>query len=359
MQSNSSIFVAGHGGMVGSAIVRDLQKRGFRVLTTSKSEMRKKFADPRQAQNESQIRDPSERHAAGWQYSPEGQMRKKFADPPEGQMRKKFADLRDSKFVEKWFETHRPDYVILAAAKVGGILANRDHKAEFIYDNLMIQTNVIHNAWKFGCRKLLFLGSSCIYPRDAPNPIQESSLLSGPLESTNSAYAVAKIAGIEMCRAYREQYGFNAIAVMPTNLYGPNDNYDPQNSHVFASLIRKFSDAVKNHDDFVELWGDGTPRREFMHVDDLASACLFLMNTYDAADIVNIGSGTDIRIADLAEEIRRISKFDGQIRWDTSKPNGTMQKLMDSSRLYAMGWAPRIGLEEGIRKSLEDYASSS
>lgn len=304
MEKNSRIFVAGHRGMVGSAIVRALRQRDYtNILTVDKSDV----------------------------------------------------DLRDSKSVENWFQTHRPEYVFLAAARVGGILANAQRKAEFIYDNLMIQTNVIHHAWKSGCRKLLFLGSSCIYPRDSSIPIHESSLMTGPLETTNDAYAVAKIAGIKMCQAYREQYGFRAIAAMPTNLYGPGDNYHPQNSHVFASLIRKFTEAQKNSSKFVELWGDGSPRREFMHVDDLAGACLFLMDRYDSTDIINVGTGQDVRIDELADMIKKQCNFDGFIKWDLTKPNGTMRKLMDSSRIAALGWSPQIQLESGIRLARHTY----
>ena len=241
------------------------------------------------------------------------------------------------------------EYVFLAAAKVGGIVANRDYQGQFIYDNLMIQTNVIHCAHRHLCKKLVFLGSSCIYPKHAAIPIKESSLMTGQLEPTNDAYAIAKIAGIKMCQAYRQQYKFNAIALMPSNLYGPFDNFDLESSHVLAAMIRKFHEAKVN-DTEVILWGDGSPLREFLYVDDLADACLFLMHRYNDCDHINVGSGKDISIRDLAALMVHIVQYDGRIVWDDSKPNGTHRKLMDNSRLATMGWSPRTDMEEGIRR---------
>ncbi|MEY3368952.1 MAG: hypothetical protein RI973_2107, partial [Bacteroidota bacterium] len=251
--------------------------------------------------------------------------------------------------VQEFFRSEKPDYVFLAAAKVGGILANNTYRAEFLYDNLMIEANVIHAAWQQGAKKLLFLGSSCIYPRLAPQPLKEEYLLSGALESTNEPYAIAKIAGIKLCDAYRSQYGCNFISVMPTNLYGPNDNYDLANSHVLPALIRKFHEAKKQQSPEVVLWGTGQPLREFLHVDDLADACYYLMQTYDEPGLVNIGTGSDISIRDLALLVRDVVGYSGQITLDLSKPDGTPRKLMDVSKLHAAGWKARIGLEEGIR----------
>lgn len=297
MEKSSRIYIAGHRGMVGSALVRRLKKEGFQnLITRTSSEL----------------------------------------------------DLRDSIKVASFFEKEKPEYVFLAAARVGGIVANSTYKAEFIYDNLMIQTNVIHQSWKNGVKKLMFLGSSCIYPRLAPQPLKESYLLTGELEPTNEPYAIAKIAGIKMCDAYRDQYGCHFISVMPTNLYGPNDNYDPETSHVLPALLGKFHQAVLNHDSFVTVWGSGNPRREFMHVDDLADACFFLMQTYDEPGFINIGTGTDISIRELAELISEISGYHGEIHFDSTKPDGTPRKLMDVSRLTARGWKSSIPLKSGI-----------
>ncbi|MCO6486626.1 MAG: GDP-L-fucose synthase [Saprospiraceae bacterium] len=304
MEKEALIYVAGHRGMVGSAILRRLRAEGFQrfALRTSRE-----------------------------------------------------LDLRRQRDVEAFFETERPDYVFLSAAKVGGILANNTYRAEFLYDNLQIQTNVIHSAWQSGVKKLLFLGSSCIYPKMAPQPLREEYLLTGLLEPTNEPYAIAKIAGIKMCDAYRSQYGFNAISVMPTNLYGPHDNYDPATSHVLPALLRKFHEAKMAGDRAVTLWGTGTPLREFLHVDDLADACLFLMERWNEPGFLNVGTGTDLSIRDLAFLIRDITGFRGEIVHDTSKPDGTPRKLMDVSRLHALGWHHRIGLEEGIRRVYAEH----
>ena len=297
MNKNAKIYIAGHKGMVGSAILRRLQKEGFEnfVLRSSKE-----------------------------------------------------LDLRIQQDVENFFKEEKPEYVFLAAAKVGGILANNTYRAEFLYDNLMIQNNVIHQAYVNGVKKLLFLGSSCIYPKHAPQPLKEEYLLTGELEPTNEPYAIAKIAGIKMCDAYRDQYGCNFISAMPTNLYGPNDNYDLKTSHVLPALIRKFHEAKLENKPFVEVWGTGSPRREFLHVDDLADACLFLMENYNEPGFVNVGTGVDVTIKELAEMIRDIVGYEGEIQWDTSKPDGTPRKLMDVSRLNEMGWKSRIGLRVGI-----------
>lgn len=297
MNKDSRIYVAGHRGMVGSAIVRKLEKEGFSNLILRKS---------------SQL------------------------------------DLRNQSAVEKFFEEEKPEFVFLAAAKVGGIQANNVFKAEFIYDNLMIQNNVIHYSWKLGVKKLLFLGSSCIYPKYAEQPLKEESLLSGQLEPTNEPYAIAKIAGIKMCESYRFQYNANFISAMPTNLYGPNDNYDLHNSHVLPALIRKFHTAKVKGDSFVEIWGSGTPRREFLHVDDLADACFFLMENYNEKEFVNVGVGEDITIKDLALLVKEIVGFEGELRFNAEKPDGTPRKLMDVSRLNSFGWKAQIGLREGI-----------
>lgn len=304
MEKEALIYVAGHRGMVGSAILRRLRAEGFQrfALRTSRE-----------------------------------------------------LDLRRQRDVEAFFETEKPDYVFLSAAKVGGILANNTYRAEFLYDNLQIQTNVIHSAWQSGVKKLLFLGSSCIYPKMAPQPLREEYLLTGLLEPTNEPYAIAKIAGIKMCDAYRSQYGFNAISVMPTNLYGPHDNYDPATSHVLPALLRKFHEAKMAGDRAVTLWGTGTPLREFLHVDDLADACLFLMERWNEPGFLNVGTGTDLSIRDLAFLIRDITGFRGEIVHDTSKPDGTPRKLMDVSRLHALGWHHRIGLEEGIRRVYAEH----
>jgi GDP-L-fucose synthase len=297
MDIHARIYVAGHRGLVGSAIVRRLQAEGAtNLLLQTHREL----------------------------------------------------DLTDQLQVGHFFVSEKPDYVFLAAARVGGIMANSNYPAEFIHENLAIQTNVIHNAWKHGVKKLLFFGSSCIYPRDCPQPIKEEYLLTGPLERTNEWYAIAKIAGLKMCQAYRRQYGFDAIAAMPTNLYGPGDNYDLQNSHVLPALIRRFHEARVRNLDKVALWGTGTPRREFLHVDDLADAALFLMRHYSEEDIVNVGVGEDLSIRDLSNLIADIVGFTGDIPTDTSKPDGTPRKLLDVSRLTDMGWRARIPLNEGI-----------
>jgi GDP-L-fucose synthase len=307
MNKQDKIYVAGHRGMVGSAIVRALQSQGFNNLVLRTS----------------------------------------------GEL-----DLREQQAVRDFFQAEKPDYVFLAAAKVGGIKANATYPAEFLYDNLMIQNNVIHQSYQQQVKKLLFLGSSCIYPKMAPQPLKEEYLLSGPLEPTNDAYAVAKIAGIKMCESYRKQYGCNFISAMPTNLYGPNDNYDLQNSHVLPALIRKFHEAKEQGKPTVEIWGTGTPRREFLHVDDLAEATLYLMENYDDLLFVNVGSGSDLEIKSLALMIKDIVGFSGELEFDTSKPDGTPRKLMDSSLLYALGYRPKITLEEGISRVYADYVNN-
>jgi GDP-L-fucose synthase len=302
---NDAIYVAGHRGLVGSAIVRALERAGFRnLILRTRQEL----------------------------------------------------DLRNQQAAAQFFQEHRPQHVFLAAAHVGGILANSTRPADFIRDNLQIQTNVIDCAWRHGTRKLLFLGSSCIYPKFAAQPIREEELLSGPLEPTNDAYAIAKIAGIRMARAYREQYGFSAISLMPTNLYGPGDDFDFQTAHAMPALIRRFHEAKIQGAAEVTVWGSGTPRREFLHADDLAGAALLLMNCYDAPEIINVGAGDDIAIRDLAALISRVVGFPGAIVFDPAKPDGTPRKLLDSSRIRALGWHPRISLEEGIRATYEWYA---
>jgi len=258
-------------------------------------------------------------------------------------------DLRNQAEVHEFFRREKPDYVFLAAAKVGGILANNTYRAEFLYDNLMIEANVIEAAYRHGVQKLMFLGSSCIYPKMAPQPLKEEALLTGLLEPTNEPYAIAKIAGIKLCDAYRAQYGCNFVSVMPTNLYGPNDNYHPQNSHVLPALLRKFHEAKTTNEPFVTLWGTGTPLREFLHVDDLADACYYLMDRYDEPGFVNIGTGEDLSILELAQLVQRIVGYTGEIRHDLSKPDGTPRKLMDVSKLHGLGWKARIGLEAGIQ----------
>jgi len=303
MQQTDKIFVAGHTGLVGSAIIRRLQQERYSNIIIRLS---------------------------------------------------KDLDLRDQNAVSEFFNEEKPLYVFLAAAKVGGILANNTYRAEFIYDNLMIESNIIHQSYLNKVKKLLFLGSSCIYPKLAPQPLKEEYLLTGPLEPTNQSYAIAKIAGIEMCDAYRAQYGCNFISVMPTNLYGPNDNYDPSNSHVLPALLRKFIIAKNQQAPFVELWGTGMPRREFLHVDDLADACVFLMKNYDEAGLINIGVGEDISIIDLASLIARITGYTGQIKFDHSKPDGTPRKLMDISKLNALGWRAKIKLDEGVKKVYDE-----
>jgi len=264
-------------------------------------------------------------------------------------------DLRNQVNTDNFFKDHQPEYVFLAAAKVGGILANNNYKADFLYDNLMIEANIIHAAADSGVKKLLFLGSSCIYPKFAPQPIKEEYLLTGELETTNDAYAIAKIAGIKLCEAYRTQYGSNFISVMPTNLYGIGDNYHPQNSHVLPALIRKFHEARAGHHEKVTIWGTGTPRREFLFADDLADACLFLMETYDEKEIINVGSGNDYTISELAEIIKGIIGYEGEIIYDHSKPDGTPRKLLDSSRVYNLGWKPVTELKHGIQQAYNDF----
>lgn len=297
MNSTDKIYVAGHRGLAGSAILRALQTQGYENLITRTS---------------------------------------------------KELDLTNQLAVSNFFEVEKPDYVFLAAAKVGGIVANDTYPADFIRDNLQIQTNVIDAAYRNGVKKLLFLGSSCIYPKLAPQPMPEDCLLTGPLEPTNEWYAVAKIAGIKMCQAYRKQYGFNAISLMPTNLYGPGDNFNLKNSHVLPALIRKFHEAKETHSSTVEVWGSGTPKREFLHVDDLADAAVFLMNTYDEPEIVNVGVGEDVSIRELAETVKGVVGFEGELVFDASKPDGTPRKLMDVTRLTALGWKASIPLKQGV-----------
>ncbi len=304
MQSHSRIFVAGHRGLVGSAIVRRLHAEGYEnILTASRGQL----------------------------------------------------DLREQAAVRAFFAAQRPEFVFLAAAKVGGILANSEYAAEFLSDNLAIQSNVIDTAYQHGVRKLLFLGSSCIYPKLAPQPIREEYLLTGPLEPSNEWYAIAKIAGIKMCQAYRRQYGFPVIAIMPTNLYGPGDNFDLQNSHVLPALMRKLHEARLAGSPQVPVWGSGSPKREFLHADDLAGAAVFLMRHYDEEHIVNVGTGTDLTIAELARLIQRVTGYQGELVFDPSKPDGTPRKLLDVSKLHALGWRHKIELEEGIAETYTWY----
>lgn len=307
MHKTDKIYIAGHNGMVGSAILRKLKQEGFTnfILRTSKE-----------------------------------------------------LDLRKQEDVSGFFAEVKPDYVFLAAAKVGGIVANNTYRADFLYDNLMIQNNIIHESYKHRVNKLMFLGSSCIYPKLAPQPLKEEYLLTGELEYTNEPYAIAKIAGIKMCDAYRAQYGCNFISVMPTNLYGPNDNYDLSTSHVLPALIRKFHEAKISNTPEVMIWGSGKPYREFLHVDDLANACYFLMKNYNEPGFINIGTGSDIQISDLALLIKEIIGYRGDIRNDNSKPDGTPRKLMDVNRLKKLGWSPRIQLGDGIKKVYEDFQSN-
>lgn len=267
-------------------------------------------------------------------------------------------DLRDQRAVADFFDTEQPEFVFLAAAKVGGIMANNIYRADFLYDNLMIETNIIHSAYKTGVRKLLFLGSSCIYPKLAQQPLKEEYLLSGFLEETNEPYAIAKITGIKLCESYRTQYGSNFISAMPTNLYGPNDNYDLQGSHVLPALIRKFHEAKINNQSSVEVWGTGSPMREFLHADDLADACFFLMEHYDDTLFVNVGTGEDITIRELAEMVKEIVGFEGEIVWNTEKPDGTPRKLMDVSRLHALGWKHTTALKDGLEKTYQDFLAN-
>ncbi|WP_285009788.1 GDP-L-fucose synthase family protein [Pedobacter faecalis] len=303
MEKNAKIYVAGHNGMVGSAIVRKLKSEGYEnIITRSSKEL----------------------------------------------------DLTDSPSVKNFFETEKPEYVFLAAAKVGGIMANNIYRGEFLYENLMIQNNVIHQSYLNEVKKLMFLGSSCIYPKLAPQPLKEEYLLTGELEPTNEPYAIAKIAGIKLCDAYRSQYGCNYISVMPTNLYGPNDNYDLNNSHVLPALIRKVITAKNNGVSSVTIWGTGTPKREFLYVDDLADACFYLMQTYNEPGLVNIGVGEDVTILELAQLIAKVVGFEGEIKTDPSKPDGTPRKLMDVSKLHAQGWKAQVSLEEGITRVFND-----
>ncbi len=306
MEKDAKIYVAGHRGMVGSALMRRLQKEGFTNFVTRTS----------------------------------------------GEL-----DLRDQADVAAFFVQEKPEYVVLAAAKVGGIQANNTYRAEFLYDNLMIESNVIHHSYLNGVKKLLFLGSSCIYPKMAPQPLQEEALLTGELESTNEPYAVAKIAGIKLCDAYRSQYGCNYISAMPTNLYGPHDNYDLKNSHVLPALLRKFHEAKAASAPEVEVWGTGTPRREFLHVDDLADACYWLLENYNEPGLVNIGTGTDLSIRELAELVKNIVGYEGAIRFNAAYPDGTPRKLMDVSKLAGHGWVASIGLEEGMKAVYEEAFS--
>ena len=304
MEKNSKIYIAGHRGMVGSAIYRKLQKEGYNnIITRSSTEL----------------------------------------------------DLRIQKDVEEFFEREKPEYVFLAAAKVGGIVANNTYRADFLYENLQIQNNIIHSSYLNDVKKLMFLGSSCIYPKLASQPLTEDYLLTGPLEPTNEPYAIAKIAGIKMCDAYRSQYGCNYISVMPTNLYGYNDNYHPQNSHVLPALIRRFHEAKTNNMPDVTIWGTGTPKREFLFADDLAEACYYLMQNYNEEGLVNIGTGEDISIKDLALLIKDIIGYEGAIKFDTSKPDGTPRKLMDVSKLHSKGWHHKIELRDGIKLAYEDF----
>ena len=307
IDKNSKIYVAGHRGLVGSAIVRKLKAEGYDNLV---------------------MRTSSE------------------------------LDLRDGVAVKAFFESEQPEYVFLAAAKVGGIWANSHYPADFIYSNLFIQLNIIHNSYLFGIKKLLFLGSSCIYPKFALQPMKEDYLLTGILEPTNEAYAVAKIAGIKMCEAYNHQYGTNFISVMPTNLYGPNDNFDLENSHVLPALIRKFHEAKESGAPSVVVWGTGSPRREFLHVDDLADACIFLMNNYDNSELINIGVGEDLTIKELALLIKEVVGFEGELLFDESKPDGMAQKLLDVSKINSLGWKAEIGLREGIEATYRWYCEN-
>ncbi len=304
MDKKGKIYIAGHKGLVGSAIIRKLKEQGYKNLIT---------------RTRNQL------------------------------------DLLDQKKVAIFFKKEKIDYVFLSAAKVGGIMANKNYPAQFIYENLQIQNNIIHNSYLNNVKKLLFLGSSCIYPKYSPQPIKEKYLLDGKLEPTNEAYAIAKIAGIKMCQAYNEQYKTNFISVMPTNLYGPNDNFDLETSHVLPVLIRRLHNAKINNDNKVICWGTGSPRREFLHVDDLADACLFLMKNYNKSEIINIGTGTDISIKELVKIIKIEINFTGKIEWDTSKPNGTPRKLLNLEKLHLLGWEHKIGLKKGIKNTYQYY----
>lgn len=304
MEKDSKIYVAGHRGMVGSAIVRELKRQGYEnIITRTHAEL----------------------------------------------------DLTDQQAVNDFFASECPQYIFLAAAKVGGIVANSEALADFMYENMMLEMNVIHAAWKSGCKKLEFLGSSCIYPRLAPQPMPESCLLTSALEPTNEAYALAKISGLKYCEYLNRQYGTDYISVMPTNLYGPNDNYHPKHSHVLPALIRRFHEAKETGLEMVECWGDGSPLREFLYVDDLANLCIFLMNNYSGNETVNAGTGKEISIHDLTEMVKSIVGYEGEIRWDTSKPNGTPRKLLDVSKAHALGWEASTALKDGIRMAYEDF----
>lgn len=307
MEKNSKIYVAGHRGMVGSAIVRELRRQGYdNIITRTHAEL----------------------------------------------------DLTRQSDVEAFFAQERPEYVFLAAAKVGGIVANDTAPADFMYENMLLGMNVIHSAWRSGCRKLEFLGSSCIYPRLAPQPMREDCLLTGPLERTNEAYALAKIAGLKYCEYLNRQYGTDFISVMPTNLYGPNDNYHPEHSHVLPALIRRFHEAKEQGLPYVTCWGDGSPLREFLYVDDLAELCVLLMNRYSGSETVNAGTGREVTIRELTETVARVVGYTGEVRWDTSRPNGTPRKLLDVSKAASLGWRYRTELEEGIRLTYADFLSN-
>ena len=301
---DARIYVAGHRGLAGSAIWRELERQGYQnIIGRTHAEM----------------------------------------------------DLLDTAAVTRFYEEQKPDYVFIAAARVGGIKFNNEYPAWFLYENLQIQNNLIHGAYKAGVKKLMFLGSSCIYPKHAPQPMKEEHLLTGPLEPTNEWYAVAKIAGLKMCAAYRRQYGCDFISVMPTNLYGPNDNYDPEKSHVLPALIRRFHEAKTKNLESVACWGSGTPFREFLYADDLGRACVFLMENYSEENFINVGSGSEITIRQLTELVAKVIGFQGQINWDTTKPDGAPRKLMDGSRIFALGWKPTVGMEEGIALAYQDY----
>jgi GDP-L-fucose synthase len=306
MQKTSSIFICGHRGLVGSALVRTLQAQGFtNIITRTHPEL----------------------------------------------------DLENQAAVEEFFIKEKPEYVFLAAAKVGGIFANNTYPAEFAYSNMQIQCNIVHSSYKHNVKKLLFLGSSCIYPKYAPQPMNEGSLLAGPLEETNKAYALAKIAGITMCQSYNRQYGTNYISVMPTNLFGPNDNYHPENSHVLPALIRRFHEAKENNAPNVTIWGTGSALREFLYADDLADACIYLMQNYDDGEIVNIGSGEEVSIKHLALLVKEVVGYTGELKFDTSKPDGTPRKLLDCTKLHSLGWKHRIAIKDGLKTAYEDFRS--
>jgi len=307
MNKDEKIYIAGHRGLVGSSIIRNLKANGYEnIIGKTKSEL----------------------------------------------------DLREQNPVRDFFEEEKPDYVFLAAAKVGGINWNKTNPAEFIYDNLSIQNHVIDAAYRSGVKKFMFLGSACIYPKVAEVPIKEESLMTGPLEPSNEGYALSKIAGMRMCAFYRRQYNFNAISVMPANLYGPNDNFIPEHGHVIPGLIRKMFDAKIRNEEKVVCWGDGSPTREFLHVDDLADACIFLMNTYNKEEFVNVGSDVEIKIKDLANLIKELVGYEGFLDWDTTRPNGTPKRVMDNSKLFNMGWSPKVGFEQGLRQTIEWYVDN-